>query len=406
MGIVLICGCARQKTLPVSHPAAASFYVATNGNDGWSGTLPSPNGRKTDGPFATPQRALQATRKINPGQALDRGPMTVWLRNGAYFLTEPLTLQPEDSNLTIGAYRHEHPILSGGRTISGWKEVVINDKKLWAAEIPEARAGSWFFHELWINGARATRARHPNHGYLHIASLPDATPEWTQGHTRFTFREGDIKPWPSVTNAEVIAMTRWVESRLPVLSVDTTNRIVSFGKKSVFQLAPEDPYYLENAFEFLDEPGEWYLDQTAGTLYYLPKPDETLGKIEAIAPVLQQIVRLEGAPEASNFISKVSFRGVTFAHAEWYFPPTLKAARENRIKNLCLQSNRAGSSKPRSGSWRQCGARGCAVVLSRIAPFCSLARTHWNWRRVAAATAFRIVNFRFGGRRHQDWRAY
>ena len=70
-------------------------------------------------------------------------------------------------------------------------------------------------------------------------------------------------------------MTRWVESRLPVISVDEKERIVSFSKRSVFELAPGDLYYAEGAFEFLDEPGEWYLDPAAGTLYYLPRPGET-----------------------------------------------------------------------------------------------------------------------------------
>ena len=48
--------------------------------------------------------------------------------------------------------------------------------------------------------------------------------------------------------------------------------MVSFSKRSVFELAPGDLYYAEGAFEFLDEPGEWYLDRSAGRLYYLPRP--------------------------------------------------------------------------------------------------------------------------------------
>src|SRR5207248_9093732 len=95
-------------------------------------------------------------------------------------------------------------------------------------------------------------------------------------------------------------MTRWVESRLPIVGVDETNRIVSFGRKSVFQLAPDDLYYLEHAFEFLDAPGEWYLDQTSGTLYYLPGPGERLSDLDAVAPVLSQVVRLGGHSDSAT----------------------------------------------------------------------------------------------------------
>src|SRR5207253_1033334 len=131
-------------------------------------------------------------------------------RAGKYFLSEPLVHGPEDSNLTVAAYKNEKPVISGGRLINNWKAVTLKGKQLWAAEIPEARDGKWIFHELWVNGKRATRARHPNKGYLNIAELPDKAADWTQGHTRFRFREGDLKAWDTITNAEVIAMTRWV----------------------------------------------------------------------------------------------------------------------------------------------------------------------------------------------------
>src|ERR1035441_5825251 len=163
-------------------------------------------------------------------------------------------------------------------------------------------------------------ARHPNRGYLGMAELPDKAGEWTQGQTRFRFREGDLKAWDSITNAEVVAMTKWVESRLPVTGVDEKGRIVTFSKRSVFGLEPGDLYYAEGAFEFLDEPGEWYLDAATGTLYYLPRPGEQITAVQAIAPVLPQVVRIEGRPEAGQFVERVVVRGLTFSHTEWCFP--------------------------------------------------------------------------------------
>jgi parallel beta-helix repeat protein len=252
---------------------------------------------------------------------ISEGPR-VLVRDGEFFLAEPLVLKPEDSGITVASDGNERPVLSGGRAIRLWNEIQIAGKKLWSAEIPDVREGKWFFRELWVNGTRATRARHPNKGYLHIEALPDSTPEWTIGHTRFRFHEGDLQAWASITNAEVVAMTRWVESRLPIVEVDAKERTVSFSRKSVFQLAPDDPYYVENAFEFLDEPGEWYLDTGAGRVYYLPRPGEGLNSIEAIAPRLSQVLRIErSSTNAEQFVRKATFRGVTFSHAEWDFPP-------------------------------------------------------------------------------------
>ena len=239
---------------------------------------------------------------------------------GLFFAEAPVVLTPEDSGLVLAAWPGVRPVVSGGRPIAGWKEVTVQGKKLWAADIPSARDGKWYFRELWVNGQRATRARHPNRGYLGIVELPDKAAEWTQGQTRFRFREGDLKAWDSITNAEVVAMNKWVESRLPVTGVDEKERLVTFSKRSVFGLEPGDLYYAEGAFEFLDEPGEWYLDAATGTLYYLPRPGEQIAEVQAIAPVLSQVVRFEGRPEAGQFVERIVVRGLTFSHTEWCFP--------------------------------------------------------------------------------------
>jgi parallel beta-helix repeat protein len=128
-----------------------------------------------------------------------------------------------------------------------------------------------------------------------------------------------------------MVMTRWVESRLPIVAVDEQERMVMFGKRSVFQLGAGDRYYVEGALELLDAAGEWYHDSASGTLYYAPLPGETLKRAEVIAPVLRFIVRLEGQPQAEKFIERVNFRGLTFAHAEWEFPRDPEVAKRSAM---------------------------------------------------------------------------
>jgi hypothetical protein len=229
--------------------------------------------------------------------------------------------------LLLGAYRDEKPIISGGRKITGWKEAEFGGKKLWAADVPEVREGKWFFRELWINGRRAVRARHPNHGYFSVAESLDAAPDWTKGQMRFRFREADLKAWTEATNAEVIVFNRWVESRLPIAAVDEKERIVNFGKRSVFQLGPGDLYYVEHAPDILDEPGEWYLERKAGRVYYQPRAGEKIDGMDAVAPVLSQLVRIEGKPQAKQFVGRITFKGITFSHTEWCFPEGFQSAR-------------------------------------------------------------------------------
>jgi len=329
LSLLVVAGCLRaQRGNPTSSPpspALGSFFVATNGNDQWSGALPAPKPDGTDGPFATPARALKATRDFRQQDAAPQVRLTVWVRRGSYFLDQPLVLMPQDSGLMVAAYPGEAPVLSGGRPVTGWHETALDVKGLWVADVPAARDGKWPFHELWVNGRRAVRARHPNKGYLAVAELPDKASDWTKGNSRFRFREGDLKAWDTVTNAEVVVMTKWVESRLPVVGVDEKERLVRFGKRSVFSLEPGDLYYAEGALDFLDQPGEWCLDSAAGTLYYWPLPGETIDRVQAVAPVLAQVVRFEGRPEAGQWIERVTFSGLTFSHTEWCFPQGFSA---------------------------------------------------------------------------------
>jgi parallel beta-helix repeat protein len=139
------------------------FYVSPNGNDTWSGKREIPNTDRTDGPFATIQRARDAIRQI---KRLHNGtlkkPVTVLLRDGSYFLPEPLTFTPEDSGkadcpITYKAYPGEKPIISGGQLITDWQR----QGNLWVTHLPNVKTGKWYFRLLRVGDDWAIRARYP-----------------------------------------------------------------------------------------------------------------------------------------------------------------------------------------------------------------------------------------------------
>src|SRR4051812_30373500 len=164
---------------------AVTLYVSTNGNDRWSGRLADPSAAQNDGPLASIQAALDASRRLPPGE-----PRTILLRGGGYELTQAITLTDQHSGtdkqhpLLISAYGNEKPVLSGGRRITGWKKSAANPG-LWEAEIPAVREGKWNFHQLFVNGERRQRARSPNNGFFRIQG---ASPD-----TKLKFKGGDIK---------------------------------------------------------------------------------------------------------------------------------------------------------------------------------------------------------------------
>ena len=89
------------------------------------------------------------------------------------------------------------------------------------------------------------------------------------------------------------------------------------------------PDYVENAFELLDEAGEWYLDRPAKTIYYKPRPGEDLTKLQVVVPALETLVEMRGSIESP--VRNVTFRNLTFADATWLQP--------SRIGHADVQAN-------------------------------------------------------------------
>ncbi|HUT37561.1 MAG TPA: right-handed parallel beta-helix repeat-containing protein [Planctomycetota bacterium] len=322
-------------------PRPARLYVSPDGNDAWSGRSPRRSilGGK-GGPFATVARARDAVRELRRAEGGPKKPVVVSLRGGTHRLAEPLVLTPEDSGTTdcpviYRAYRDEQPVLSGGATITGWKETKVNGQRAWQAELPEVKEGKWYFRQLFVNGQRRSRTRLPKQGLYHFAGFlgDDGKLPWNKGQQAMKFAAGNLKAsWAGLNDVEIIALHLWAESRLPLASVDEKEGVVTFTRKSVFKLAEDfkaDPgrYYVENVAEALDTPGQWYLDRRApgagdgsGVLTYLPLEGERLGKTEIVAPCLVQLVRIVGDPEAGLRVSHVRFEGLIFAHTEWTLP--------------------------------------------------------------------------------------
>lgn len=324
------CVCSWSVAAPVSPMV---LYVAPDGNDRWTGTSAEAHPGTFEGPFATPQRAVLAIRELKNeyGGRLPR-PVTIRLRGGTYYLSAPWILTPADSGhaqcpVVIQANEDERPILSGGRKITGWKPVTIDGKKLWATEIHEVRDGNWNFESLWINGQRRNQARHPNQGLLQIAGLPDVATDtaWNEGQERFEFFPGDIKSWNNLDDVKIVALQLWISVHLRIATVDDSKHVVTLKKASSYRLSSgfgkePAPYYLVNAFEFLDVPGEWYLDRPTGRLYVMAQPSDDLNQSEVIAPVLESVVRFECDPAQGETIDHLTFQDITFSHSAYVLP--------------------------------------------------------------------------------------
>jgi parallel beta-helix repeat protein len=140
---------------PATAQAPVILHVSPDGSDTASG--------RADAPFATLARARDEIRRLKAAGPLT-GPVTVRLRGGRYFVHETLAFGPQDSGsetrpISYEAAPGETPVLCGGRRIEGFRR---DQGEIMVADVPQAKDGGWVFRQLWVDGERQTRARHPN----------------------------------------------------------------------------------------------------------------------------------------------------------------------------------------------------------------------------------------------------
>lgn len=261
-----------------------------------------------DGPIRTLVGARDAARALRGSGTT--GPITITIHAGMYSLSDTLILGPEDSDTIWEAPHGEHPLISGGRIISGWKH---DHGDVWKTKAPLPS-----LHQLFINGRRAARARTPNYGYFRLDGKLTRDKAF-----HLHYRGNDIKKqWAERGDVELIGFLAWIDFRMPIAAVDEATHTVTLklSPGSARAYLPEEVdarYFIENAPDALDAPGEWYLDKSTKILSYIPTEGEDIQKDEIIAPGQVRLVALEGKPEAGKFVRNVVFRGLTFAYADW-----------------------------------------------------------------------------------------
>ena len=301
-------------------PPAAVFHVAPSGNDRAVGDAAHPFAS-----LARAARAVQDLRSARPGLT---DTVLVLLHGGRYFLKAPLHLGSgisgsATSPTVIAALPGASPVLSGGAVLTQWTRTTLDGKNVWVAALPApVRRSNPDVRELWVNGERRSPARFPDSGYLSVDTIPEITPsmDWMEGQRSFVAKPGTVPPKFDLRGAQVVLSTKWVESYLPVTTYEPASRTFRFARRSVFRIDPGDVYYIQSARGALNVPGEWWLDERQGKLYYLPMPGEDIRTLDAVVPVLEQVMRIEGEPAQGRWVEHVVFRGIGFSHAEWFFP--------------------------------------------------------------------------------------
>ncbi|GAB3907858.1 right-handed parallel beta-helix repeat-containing protein [Larkinella knui] len=299
--------CLTTVATPIQH----KFYVSPQGTDAGAGTLKKP--------FRTIQRAQQEVRRYTSAQT---GDVVIYLMDGTYPLAEPLRFSTADGGQGSGrviyqAYPNAKPVLTGGQRITGW----VPDRN----GIFKASVKGLDFRQLYVNDRRAIRARKPDAGAYYRLS------GWDVRSRSLMMKAHYVDAWKAFDQVEAVVQMFWADTYVHLKAFEKFRggpdmAYVSIRDHEAAILFPRPyPYkqddaafHFENAYEFVNQPGEWYLDRVSEMLFYQPEKYQNIQDLTLMAPVTETLLQIEGTLDAP--VRNLHFIGLTFEHSNWNRP--------------------------------------------------------------------------------------
>ncbi|MEU5106153.1 MULTISPECIES: right-handed parallel beta-helix repeat-containing protein [unclassified Streptomyces] len=308
---------------PASAATQATYYVAPDGDDANPGTITAP--------FKTLRHARDVVRTVNNNM---RGDIHVYLRGGNYPVSSTIDFTPADSGtnghrVVYAAYRGEKPVLNGGVQVTGWTR---HSGNIWQARLNRDDK----LRALYVNGKRAQMASKTIssagcHGTYTITA-GQAPWAWESG-SQCDGAKYSLADLPAVAlnqdDVEIKSATTWTTAIVGVREITTSSdgahRVALFQQPgaAIAQGPPNGHFRADgthtfmNAYEFLDQPGEFYFDKTNHRLYYYKSDSEDMTTAQVFAPnKLSTLIRIAGT-STTDHVRNITFSGLTVEHSDW-----------------------------------------------------------------------------------------
>lgn len=281
--------------------AQTTYFVSPNGND------------KNKGSEKSPLKSIKAAQYKARAQ---KGEVTVYLRGGEYRFSEPLIFTSFDGNkdkhLTLSAYPGENVAISGGVALKlQWQP--YKNEIMQAKVFPKLAIDM-----LTVNGKIRSMARYPNY---------DSTAVRFNGTSADATSPERVKTWKNPAGGFLHAMhvSDWGDFHYRIIGKDEKGELKMEGgwqNNRPYSMS-KDNRMVENIFEELDAPGEWFYDTKESVLYYYPVQNEDIAKSTFEVSLLKHLVEFRGTeqePVKNITLKNIEFTQTTRTFMEKYEP--------------------------------------------------------------------------------------
>ena len=293
----------------LSQRGTIEIFVAPSGKDSNSGSI--------EEPFATAERARDEVRKLKNEKSSS---VTIFFRKGVYRFSAPLLITSDDSGeegkeILYSAYQNEKVVFSGSQLLSPkWEK---HNDTIFVATVKMTTDQGFSPRTLYVNGEACPLARYPN-------LVPGKRPFGGVGSDCISPER--VAGWKSPEGAYVHGMQhgKWGSIHYKIIDVTEDGfphlELVSINTSTMYNNAQlhKTDRYVENVFEELDAPGEWFWDKTSELLYFYPPKNVVVNEARFEIPSTSRLVKING--DMQKPVQHVKFSNIEFekTRSTWY----------------------------------------------------------------------------------------
>ncbi|UMB53762.1 PDZ domain-containing protein [Lutibacter sp. A64] len=258
-------------------------------------------------PFSKISNAIEKAKQIKFQDSKTN--IIINILPGDYYLSEPIIIPSILSGISIKGTKASEVSIKGSKVLNPiWKKY---DKNIFVTDVAENSD----FDQLLVNEVPQILARYPNY---------NEDSRYWQGYASDAISKERVASWKNPEGAYFNASHagRWGGFHYVITGVNKDGTpILEGGQQNNRMSKPHKEYRMvENVFEELNSPGEWYLDKKNSKLYYWPLDVISINTSKYEVSVLKDLIKVVGT--LNNPVKNVSISEITFKNTERTFMET------------------------------------------------------------------------------------
>ncbi len=322
------------------------IFVAPDGNDLADGTISSP--------LATLSAAKEKAKSLS-------GSVTVYFRGGSYTIDSTVQFDGSDkSDVVYKAYKNEKVTFTSGTPYTGFEECTVNGVRAFKKNIGKGADFNILFNEK----TTLSRTRYPESGYLYVSEASDSdiqagddiTDPYHAGFNGMYVDREKFADFRNLTDITIKLLHFWKDETVNISSYDNETGHISFSKTTSMRVKKNDRFFLQNVFEMLRKPGQWYLDKSEGTLYVIPETSDSPESYTVWGSTTETMISVDGA-------DGISFENILFRANGFYYSTEREHSQAAYNAKSCITYRNAKNFHIKNCEFRDIAA--CSILLGK-----------------------------------------